>query len=40
MGRWIHEDAVIAKNSRMAEMLAQITGEQDSLSGEESSDDE
>ena len=40
VGRWLHEDAVSAKNSRTVEIIAQIAGEQDSSSGEESGDDE
>ena len=40
VGRWLHEDAVRSKNSRTVEILAQIAGEQDSSSGEESGDDE
>ena len=40
MGRWLHEDALSVRNSRTAEILAQIAGEEDSSSGEESSDDE
>ena len=40
VGRWLHEDTVSAKNSRTAEILAQTSGEEDSLSGDEGSDDE
>ena len=38
--RWLHTDAVSAKNSRTIEILVQIAGEEDSSSGEESGDDE
>ena len=39
VGRWLHEDAVSAKNSRTAEIIAQIAGEQYESSDEECSDD-
>ena len=38
-GRWLHEDAVSAKNSRTADILAQLAEEEIS-SDEEKSDDE
>ena len=40
VGIWLHEDTASAKNSRTAEILAQTSGEEDSLSGDEGSDDE
>ena len=40
IGRWLHADALSAKNSRTTDLIVQLANEYDNLSDEEISDDE
>ena len=40
IGRWLHADALSAKNSRTTDLIVQLANECDNLSNEENSDDE
>ena len=40
IGRWLHADALSAKNSRTTDLIVQLANECDNSSDEEMSDDE